>query len=383
MFELAWQEPSNFTIMTLSVCVIVTINVYFTEYFISRKSSNKGTVAQNNMIDLPEFFHSFFWNKSEAEDNSGTSTNNNKNNTSMQSATTASERDNKGEGWAYFKFLLVNSLYFVTIFVTITVLHRFSMLLLIIQHISVFVVIILSFLQFGKPFRTVPLSLVYGYIWLISLNSDYRWVLNNTIVFMCILLTGYIRFKNFIYLQIFMWVAFFYDVYMLNGIKVSSFQLFSVREEVQAVALNTDNVVNLSAAAAESCDNLLCKLFSHDTNFKIPTAFSVQFGQKMDHVFIGTGDIMIGSFVANFAFRFFKKTNYMAFTVLMFGAAISMLSYVTTNAPFPALMTIVPVCTLSLIVLALWSNKSVELIIGCKEKPGSRKKKSIDELLYV
>ena len=364
MLELVWVTPSNFTIMTLCVCLIVTLNVYFSEYFIKARSTPTGNddtdkEEQNiTMIDFPEFFQSMLWNKSD-EDAA------HNNNNFMKNV--------NNDRWAYIKFSIFNMFYFIIMFLTIIFLHRYPTFLLVIQHISVFMVITLNFLQFGRALHTVPLSLLYGCIWFVSLNTEYRWIINNTIVFMCIILTGYIRFKNFIYLQIFMWLAFFYDVYMLHGIQMDGLQFFSVREEV-----TPNNVDEMQ----KSCQNLLCHLFSHDSNFKIPTAFSIQFGQQIDHVFIGTGDIMIGSFVANFAFRFFEKTKYMAFTVLTFGGAVGMLSYVTTNAPFPALLTIVPICTLSLMFLAVWSNRSHELIVGCK-KERSVRSKSVNGHLFA
>ena len=382
MIDVIWVTPSNFSIMTLCVCVIVTLNVYFAEYFINRKHSNNANGSSKepkfNIIHFPEFFQTMFWSKSE-EDDSNTS---NSNKYTKNTTTTT----NKNDRWSYLKFSLLNLFYFLIMFSIVTVLHQYPSFLLIIQHISVFLVITLNFLQFGKALHTIPLSMIYGFIWLVSLNTDYRWILNNTIVFMCILLTGYIRFKNFLYLQIFMWLAFFYDVYMLHGIQVDGLQFFSIREEVAVVS---SSVVTANGggggAAQQSCQTMLCHFFNHDNNFQIPTAFSVQLGAEVDHVYIGTGDIMIGSFVANFAFRFFEKTNYMVFTVFTFGGAVGMLSYVTTNTPFPALLTIVPICTLSVVFLALLSRRSQELIIGCKNKDRSvyRKSKSIDDRLVV
>jgi len=276
----------------------------------------------------------------------------------------------------YAKFIFFNSLYFVFMFMLITVLHQYAVILLIVQHCAVIGVILLNFLQFGKPSRAVPLTVLYGFLWLSSVNTDYRWMLNNTIVIMCILLTGYIRFKNFIYLQIFMWLAFVYDVYMLSSIHLGdSFQFFSVRETtLEPLSVqHTDN--------EELCKTLLCHVFNHDSTFKIPTAFSIQFGSKVDHVFIGTGDIMIGAFVANFASRFFKKPNYVAFTVFAFGSAVSLLSHVATNAPFPALLTIVPICTLALMVLAIWSNKSMELLLDCEKSDCRTIRRQSEELI--
>ena len=351
------MELSNFSIMTLSVCGIVTLNVYFTEYFIRRKSRSK----DHKMIDFPDFFHSLF---RPIDDEKG----------AIKKMNNGNEELNNQSNYA--KFLFFNSLYFVFMFMLITLLHQYAVILLIVQHCAVIGVILLNFLQFGKPSRAVPLTILYGFLWLSSVNTNYRWMLNNTIVIMCILLTGYIRFKNFIYLQIFMWLAFVYDVYMLSGIHLGNgLQFFSVRETT-TVPLSVQNT-----DSDELCKTLLCHVFNHDNNFKIPTAFSIQFGSKVDHVFIGTGDIMFGAFVANFASRFFKKPNYVAFTVFAFGGAVGLLSHVATNAPFPALLTIVPICTLALMVLALWSNKSMELLLDCEKSECRTIRKNSEELV--
>ena len=377
MIETIWVAPSNFSIMTVCVCAIVTLNVYFAEYFINRRNSTDSNGKEQNLkiIDFPGFFQTILWSKSDEDSN----------NNSKYLKDTTTTTNNKNDRWSYIKFSIMNLFYFLIMFMIITVLHQYPSFLLVIQHISVFLVITLNFLQFGKALHTIPLSIVYGSIWFMSLNTEYRWILNNTIVFMCILLTGYIRFRNFIYLQIFMWLAFFYDVYMLYGIQIDGIQFFSIREELTAAASSVMTATGGGGVVQQSCQTMLCHLFSHDNNFKIPTAFSVQLGAEIDHVYIGTGDIMIGSFVTNFAFRFFEKTNYMVFTVFTFGGAVGMLSYVTTNAPFPALLTIVPVCTMSLVFLALWSSRSHELIVGCKNKDRSayRKSKSIDSRLIV
>jgi len=357
-----WQdfEMSNFSIMTFCVCAIVTLSVYFTEYFIKRKARTK----EHNIIEFPEFFQTLL---NSQEDND-------------KLLPTSNSKDSSSTPTTYSRFFIFNFLYFVFMFILITFLHRYAAVLLVVQHIAVIGVIFLCFMQFGRPTRAIPLALLYAALWLTSIDTPYRWILNNTIVVMCILLTGYIRFKNFIYLQIFMWLAFVYDVYMLSGINVSNnlqhFQFFSYHENLAAVAPTVDPLI-------QQCKNLLCHVFNHDNNFKIPTAFSIQFGEEIDHVFIGTGDIMIGAFVANFTFRFFKKTNYMAFTVISFGVSVALLSQISTNAPFPALLTIVPICTLALMVLGLWSNKSLEMILDCQEGSNCRVIRRISDPLCV
>ena len=357
----SWKnfELSNFSIMTCCVCAIVTLSVYFTEYFIKRKIRTK----EHSIIEFPEFFQTLM---SSQEDNDTLLSTKKNNNESSSTVTT------------YSRFFIFNFLYFVFMFGLITFLHRYATVLLVVQHIAVVGVIFLCFMQFGRPKRAIPLALIYATVWLTSIDTPYRWILNNTIVVMCILLTGYIRFKNFIYLQIFMWLAFVYDVYMLSGINVSDpLQFLSYHDNV-AVVTST-----VAAPLAQKCSNLLCHVFNHDNNFKIPTAFSIQFGEEIDHVFIGTGDIMIGAFVANFSFRFFKKTNYMAFTVISYGVSVALLSQVSTNAPFPALLTIVPICTLALMVLGVWSNKSLEMILDCQEGSNCRVIRRISDPLCV
>ena len=71
MIETIWVAPSNFSIMTVCVCAIVTLNVYFAEYFINRRNSTDSNGKEQNLkiIDFPGFFQTILWSKSDEDSN--------------------------------------------------------------------------------------------------------------------------------------------------------------------------------------------------------------------------------------------------------------------------------------------------------------------------
>lgn len=337
------MEISNFSLMTIFSCGIVMLSVYFSEQFIRKPMKNSS--SKENIICLPDVLQPVVSAIIEKK----------------------SERKQK-QAQGYLLFFLYNILYFLAMFTTVVVMKRYPIFLLCIQHIAIIIVIGFCFLQFARPTVAIPCAAVYALLWFLSLNTSYRWIINNTIVIMCVLLTGYVQFRNFLYLQIFMWLAFVYDVYMLGGVNITNtFQFFSYTTDKP----NIEKVVQPALeTAAESCQNLLCSIFSHDKSFKIPTVFSVQFGNPMEYVYIGSGDIMIGALVANFSLTFFKKIKYLLFTVSCFGVSIALLSQVT-QTPFPALLSIVPICSIGIILSGLFSRRWLELLVD-KEHSKSR-----------
>lgn len=338
------MEVSNFSLMTICACGIVMLSVYFAEEYI-RKPSKTSSNLTENIIRLPDVLQpvvSVFIEKKSDD---------------KQYRKPALEQ-------SYVLFLVYNIIYFLAMFVTVVVMKKYPILLLCVQHIAIVIVIGFYFLQFARPTVAIPCAAVYTLVWFLSVNTSYRWMINNTIVIMCVLMTGYVQFRNFLYLQIFMWLAFVYDVYMLGGVNIAStFQFFSYTDKP---LINPVEPVLDIQAVTDSCQTLLCSIFSHDKSFKIPTVFSVQFGNPIDYVYIGSGDIMIGALVANFSLTFFKKVKYMLFTVLCFGVSVALLSQVT-RTPFPALLSIVPICTIAIMLSGLCSRRWLELLVDNKD----------------
>ena len=136
----------------------------------------------------------------------------------------------------------------------------------------------------------------------------------------------------------FLWLAVAYDICLVNTLSRGLPSLFS----------------------AGGCDTLLCNAFEINNEWELPTIFTFKIGPREGHVFLGAGDIIIGCMVANFSQMFFRSSKYLSGTVLSYALAIALLSRVEEE-PYPALVTIVPLCSCQLIVSAILSRKARRL----------------------
>ena len=311
-------ENPNFIIMVICVYCIICISVYFPEWFI--KNNTK-------MIRFPEILSVFWCNENDVNN----------------------DEQNRIPYTTFFVYIFT---YFVFVFFIISALHQYPVIMIFIKHVAVILVIFLFVWKMFKPVRGIPLGIAFTLLWLYSSITPYKWIINDIIVLMCICLCGYVRFRNFVYLQIFMWITFAYDFYLLKSIgnRHEFPKSFEVTEGKSTTFID------------EKCLNLLCNFFKENMDFEVPTSFSINLGEYKNYVAIGSGDIMIGSFIANFTFRFFKKTSYMLLSSFAFVVAVSILPIIiVVNIPFPALVTIVPICSVTLVLMALFSNRLSEL----------------------
>lgn len=97
-------------------------------------------------------------------------------------------------------------------------------------------------------------------------------------------------------------------------------------------------------------------------------------GPQQEHVFLGAGDIIIGCLVANFSQMFFKSLRYLSGTVSSYAIAIALLRKVE-HEPYPALVTIVPLCSFQLVVSAILSHKTRKLFSFASVDNGVERKK--------
>jgi len=276
----------------------------------------------------------------------------------------------------YFLYMVI---YFLVMAAGVISTSHYPQVMVLLQHVAIFSIVLLYLRQFTRPSVSTFIAIMFCSLWLYSAQSSFRWLLNNVIVTMCTLLTGYIKFKNFAYLQIFMWIAFVYDVYLLAGISIGksvSKPLFSFTDDSSSVKVAGEAVSAVAVTASKTCSTLLCNLFDHNSRHELPTVFSVQFGHKKSYVYIGTGDIIIGALVSNFSIGFFKSKKPLIITNLGFTLAIALLSQVT-ETPFPALLSIVPLCTIGLLLAAVSSRRTIELLLGiCTENLATNEPKS-------
>ena len=325
----------NFWIMNGCVCLMVLLSACFAEFFIRGRAKDV-TKIQHSVIYVPD---SVF----------GTER------TISPSLQSNSGEENKKR--RYILYIIYNICYFLLMMYSVVTMKKYPLIMVGIQHVAVMFIVTIFILQFTRPTLAIPLSVIFALVWLFSMDTSFRWITNNTIVLMCIMLTGYVQFKNFAYLQIFMWLAFIYDVYLLAGFKFigGGAELFSFDNDFTPTPT--------AAVAKDSCGNLLCSLFSHYHSYELPTVFSIQIGDESSFIFIGTGDIIIGAFVANFSLFYFKARKYLFIAVFAFGTSVAALSQVT-ETPFPALLSIVPLCTMGLLFCAVISGRSVEMLLG-------------------
>ena len=235
-------------------------------------------------------------------------------------------------------YLLLNFSYFASMGLTVVVLQYYPSVMIILQHFAVFSFIIIVFAQWLPLKMGYLVGTVFGALWLLSVQTEFRWIFNNLIIAMFAFLASHVQFRNFAFLQIFLWTALVYDVCLLARMNDSP-QVLSVGE----------------------CGNLLCQLFEMNSSWELPSVFTVRFGENQTHVFLGTGDIIIGSIVANFAMSFFKSARCLLGVVASYAIAIALLSQVEDDRPYPALISIVPMCSFSLVGCAIACRKTKRL----------------------
>ena len=236
-------------------------------------------------------------------------------------------------------YVLLNFTYFTLMALLVVALRHYPTYIVYIQHMAVVGFIMIAFDGWFRPTIAYPVGIALSVLWFFSGSTAYRWILNNIIIVIFTLMVGDIQFRNFAVLQIFMWSAFIYDVCVLAG--------------------STNLAPSLFSVGVEECDTLICHLFKMHDKWELPSVFTMKFGNATQ-VFLGTGDILLGALVVNFSKSFFKSTKYVVAVVLSFSFALGLLSQVDAM-PFPALATIVPVCTSAIILCAFISGKTKQL----------------------
>ncbi|XP_068705230.1 uncharacterized protein [Montipora foliosa] len=236
------------------------------------------------------------------------------------------------------QYLFLNFLYFAAMGLTVVVLQFFPSVMIALQHIAVVTFIVIAIAEW-IPFKIgYLLGILFGAVWLLSVQTQFRWIINNLIIAMFAFLASHVQFRNFAFLQIFLWTALIYDVCLLARMNQTP-QFLSVGE----------------------CGNLLCQLFEMNSAWELPSVFTVRFGENESHVFLGTGDIIIGAIVANFAMWFFKSSRCLLGVVASYSTAIALLSQVENDRPYPALISIVPMCSFALVGCAVICRKTKRL----------------------
>lgn len=252
--------------------------------------------------------------------------------------TSAIENPSKGTELKLPQYLLFNFTYFAAMGLTVVILQYYPSVIIILQHVAVVSFIMIAFAQWLPLKMGYSLGILFGALWLLSVETEFRWIINNVIIAMFAFLASHVQFRNFAFLQIFLWTALVYDVCLLARMNETP-QVLSVGE----------------------CGNLLCQLFEMNSAWELPSVFTVRFGENQTHVFLGTGDIIIGAIVANFAMSFFKSPRCLLGVVASYSTAIAFLSQVDTNKPYPALISIVPMCSVSLVGCAVVCKKTKRL----------------------
>ena len=246
------------------------------------------------------------------------------------------------------RYFVLNTLYFSLMACMVITQRYYPIYIIYIQYMTVVGFVLIAFDGWFRPAVSYPLGIALVVLWFLSGGTQFRWILNDVIIVIFTLMVGDIQFKNFTVLQIFMWSAFLYDVCLLAGTVSLAPSLFSVK--------------------INECDALICHLFQLHDKWELPSVFTVKFGNSTQ-VYLGTGDILLGSLVVNFSKCFFKSTKYVVVIVLSFSFALGLLSQID-SVPFPALASIVPVCTLAIIVCAIVSGKTRQLFSVKREHSG-------------
>lgn len=230
------------------------------------------------------------------------------------------------------------TVYFVLMAVSVILFQSHPYFMIFVQHITVFFCILIAFLQWFQPYLALCFGGLFSLAWIASASTTLRWVINNMVIALFSLLVSHVHFRNFPSLQMFLWIAVVYDVCLVKLLSRSLPSFFS----------------------AGDCETVLCNAFEINNEWELPTIFTFKLGPREEHVFLGAGDIIIGCMVANFSQMFFRSSKYLSGTVLSYALAIALLSK-TEKEPYPALVTIVPLCTCQLVVSAILSRKAKKL----------------------
>ena len=241
---------------------------------------------------------------------------------------------------ATLRRLILYTIYFALMAASVVLFQSHPYLMISVQHITVIFSILLSFVQWFKPYMALCLGGLFSIIWIMSAATMLRWVINDIVIALFALLVSHVHFQNFPSLQMFLWIALVYDVCLVRTISQSLPSLFSTGDY--------------------SCDTVLCKAFEISDAWELPTMFTFKLGPREGHVYLGAGDIIIGCMVANFSQMFFRSSKYLSGTVLSYALAIALLSQVE-DEPYPALVTIVPLCSFQLVFSAILSRKARRL----------------------
>ena len=244
------------------------------------------------------------------------------------------------------QYLFLNFSYFAAMGLTVVILQYYPSVMIVLQHVAVVSFIIIAFAQWLPKMGYIA-GILFGVAWLLSVQTEFRWIINNVIITMFAFLASHVQFRNFAFLQIFLWTALVYDVCLLARMNESP-QVLSVGE----------------------CGNLLCQLFEMNSAWELPSVFTVRFGENQTHVFLGTGDIIIGAIVANFAMSFFKSSRCLVGVVASYATAIAFLSQVDNDRPYPALISIVPMCSFALVGCAIACRKTKRLFSMSSKESG-------------
>ena len=235
--------------------------------------------------------------------------------------------------------LFLYTIYFVSMAASVVLFQSHPYIMISVQHITVIFCIMLTFFQWFKPYIALCFGGLFSIIWIMSATTTFRWVINDIVIGLFALLVSHVHFQNFPSLQMFLWIAVVYDVCLVKTFSQDLPSLFSM---------------------GDYCDTVLCKAFEVSDAWELPTIFTFKLGPREGHVFLGAGDIIIGCMVANFSQMFFRSSKYLSGTVLSYAVAIALLSQVE-NEPYPALVTIVPLCSFQLVLSAILSRKARRL----------------------
>ncbi|KXJ27648.1 hypothetical protein AC249_AIPGENE16838 [Exaiptasia diaphana] len=148
-------------------------------------------------------------------------------------------------------YLVLNFSYFTTMALTVSMLQYLPAIMIGLQHIAVVGILIIAFNQWIPGKSGYIAGSFFVLLWMASAKTAFRWIINNIIVAMFAVLASHIQFRNFAFLQIFLWTAFFYDVFLLGSMGNTP-QLFSITE----------------------CNSLLCKLFEMNDAWQLPAVFT-------------------------------------------------------------------------------------------------------------
>lgn len=247
--------------------------------------------------------------------------------------------------------LFLYTIYFVLMAASVVLFQSHPYIMISVQHITVIFCIMLTFVQWFKPYMAMCFGGLFSIIWIMSAATTFRWVINDIVIALFALLVSHVHFQNFPSLQMFLWIAVVYNVCLVKTISQGLPSLFST---------------------GDYCDTVLCKAFEISDAWELPTIFTFKLGPRDGHVYLGAGDIIIGCMVANFSQMFFRSSKYLSGTVLSYAVAIALLNQVE-NEPYPALVTIVPLCSFQLVVSAILSRKARRLFsFQCLESGGQR-----------